>query len=146
MTTARRRQRHSSALPAFWIVALFGLLFLTFCTPRNPIPSVYDTRGVRVGEVHPLDDQYEILDASGTMAGILSGSQLVSGSGSRLGEMIVSGTGAVSVLDARGKEMATIQQGTDCYDNNDKLLGRVNAQTDPSAAGAACLLLLLDRP
>ncbi len=131
-------------MKAFLIItALFGLLFLTSCAPADAIPSVYNTRGVRMGEVRSRDGLHYITDARGNMLGIVSGSQLVSGSGVKLGEMLSSGSGSASVRDARGKEVATIQQDTECYGSDDKLLGRINVKVDPSATGAACLLLLL---
>lgn len=129
----------------FWLLAAFGLLFLARCMPPQPTAAVYDARGVRVGEVHLINAGHgTVTDADGRMKGILEVGLVRTTEGTIAGRLL-GGSGSTSVLDASGKEIATIQQDTDCYDRNDRLLGRINVRATPDAAGAACLLLLINR-
>jgi hypothetical protein len=129
---------------AFIIVALFGLLFLTHCTFQRS-PSVYNARGIFVGEIHVSDtNEAEVIDRYNQLSGKIRGGMVRDALGKRLGK-VVAAEDRVSILSETGASIGSLANRTECKDAQDKTLGRITVQTDNEAAAGACLLLLISK-
>lgn len=129
---------------AFLIIALFGILFLTSCVRAPSSPSVYNAKGIRVGEIRMASDTGALIfDIYGQEVGGVRGAVIRNESGKRMGR-IVAGSGMLTIQDEKGREVGSLTRGSDCNGSDDRFLGRISSAENPEAAGGACLLLLID--
>jgi hypothetical protein len=138
----RRRSRSFSSLVPLLVLSCFGLLFLSGCG-KEVKTYVYDEKGNKLGEIQfENDDNATIVDTHGEVAGRVRGALVRNASGKKIGT-VEQKDGSVMFLDAEGNAMGSLEDGSDCYGKGPEKLGHINAEIDIEAAGAACMVLLL---
>ncbi len=126
------------------ILSCFGLLFLTNCGGTVQMP-VSDATGRTVGNIQIEDENNAtIVSINGEVRGKVRGLLVRGENGGRTGTLEMR-DGHLVLLDADKNAIGSVENGTDCYGKSQTLLGKVPAETDTGAAGAACMLLLLPK-
>src|SRR3989338_8911221 len=118
-----------------WMM-IAGVVLLAACAGEGT--TVYNHLGNALGSVRVDDKNHAIVfNDDGETIGIIQGNTVHTQQG-RAGNIMKG-----KIYDSQRKEVGTMGDGTDCYNESGKRVGRLSSVIDLEAAGGACLLLLL---
>ncbi|TSC58512.1 MAG: hypothetical protein Greene041619_522 [Candidatus Peregrinibacteria bacterium Greene0416_19] len=106
---------------------------------------LYNLRGQMVGEVRRPDGQpVVIIDSYGSLRGRVRDHVITDADDRPIGT-VSERERETLILNEKGTDIGTVQDNRDCYDRDDRLVGRMSVKTDPDSAAAACVLLILKK-
>lgn len=125
----------------FSIGSLTLLLCLTACGTERPL--VRTLGGEDVGEVHVTDEDHAVIyDAYRNVKAKVRGGLIRDKDGTKLGEARI-GAEEILLVGPKGTAVGSLSPDMTCLARDGTVKGRVTVKTDPEAAGAGCLVLLL---